>query len=110
MSIERPGKSASVRDKTFTFVDLFAGIGGMRLAFEAAGGRCVFSSEWDRYCQKTYFANFGAVPHGDITKIAVEDIPFHDILAAGFPCQPFSLYNEVDKNRVHGCFYLVLRF
>jgi len=84
-----------VREKTksakLTFVDLFAGIGGMRLAFEGSGCQCVFSCEWDKYCQKTYFENFGETPHGDITKINACDIPDHDILAAGFPCQPFSI-------------------
>ena len=74
----------------FTFIDLFAGIGGMRLAFEQAGGKCVFSSEWDRFAQLTYQSNFGDIPHGDITKISTRDIPEHDILLAGFPCQPFS--------------------
>lgn len=74
----------------FTFIDLFAGIGGIRLAFERAGGECIFSSEWDKNCQKTYQANFGEVPHGDITKIKEEDIPEFDVLVAGFPCQPFS--------------------
>lgn len=72
------------------FIDLFAGIGGMRLGFESIGAKCVFSSEWDPHAQKTYAANFGEVPHGDITQIPVEDIPPHDILLAGFPCQPFS--------------------
>ena len=72
------------------FVDLFAGIGGIRLAFEAAGCECVFSSEWDKYAQKTYSANFGEVPHGDITKIDAGAVPPFDILTAGFPCQPFS--------------------
>ena len=72
------------------FIDLFAGIGGMRLAFEATGGICVFSSEWDKYAQKTYQANFGDLPDGDITKISEKDIPKFDILLAGFPCQPFS--------------------
>ena len=75
----------------FKFIDLFAGIGGMRLAFEAHGGECIFSSEWDRYCQRTYYDNFGDMPSGDITKIHERDIPDHDILAAGFPCQPFSI-------------------
>jgi len=75
----------------FKFVDLFAGIGGMRLAFEGNGCECVFSSEWDKYCQKTYFENFGETPLGDITKINPADVPDHDILAAGFPCQPFSI-------------------
>jgi DNA (cytosine-5)-methyltransferase 1 len=74
----------------FRFIDLFAGVGGMRLAFEKAGGKCVFSSEWDKYSQQTYAANFHEVPHGDITQIAEGDIPKFDILLAGFPCQPFS--------------------
>lgn len=82
----------------FTFIDLFAGIGGMRLAFEKQGGVCVFSSEWDEYAQKTYLANFGVLPQGDITKIAADDIPAHDILAAGFPCQPFSIAGVSKKN------------
>lgn len=79
------------RQKQFTFIDLFAGIGGMRLAFEAAGGECVFSSEWDKYSQQTYEANFGEKPEGDIRLIPARDIPDHDILLAGFPCQPFSI-------------------
>lgn len=74
----------------FTFIDLFAGIGGTRMGFERANGKCVFSSEWDNYCQKTYEANFGDVPHGDITKIESKQIPDFDVLVAGFPCQPFS--------------------
>ena len=81
-------KSATVRP--FKFIDLFAGVGGMRLGFEAAGGKCVFTSEWDRFAQTTYQANFGEIPHGDITQIAAEEIPRFDILLAGFPCQPFS--------------------
>lgn len=72
------------------FIDLFAGIGGMRLAFESAGAVCVFSSEWDKYAQKTYEVNFGEKPFGDITEIDENDIPKFDILLAGFPCQPFS--------------------
>lgn len=75
----------------FTFIDLFAGIGGMRLAFQNLGGKCVFSSEWDKYAQITYEKNFGEVPFGDITKINERDIPEHDILVAGFPCQAFSI-------------------
>jgi len=74
----------------FDFIDLFAGIGGMRLGFESAGGKCVFSSEWDKDSQKTYAANFNEVPHGDITQIEAQDIPNFDMLLAGFPCQPFS--------------------
>lgn len=74
-----------------TFIDLFAGIGGFRIAFEKAGATCVFSSEWDKYAQETYLANYGERPFGDITKIQTSDIPDHDILTAGFPCQPFSI-------------------
>jgi DNA (cytosine-5)-methyltransferase 1 len=72
------------------FIDLFAGIGGIRLAFEDIRTNCVFSSEWDKFSKKTYEANFGDVPYGDITEIDAVDIPSHDILLAGFPCQPFS--------------------
>lgn len=75
----------------FTFIDLFAGIGGMRLAYEQAGGRCVYSNEWNKYSQQTYFANFREQPYGDITKVDENSIPDHDILVAGFPCQPFSI-------------------
>lgn len=83
-------KRSRGQDAAFTFVDLFAGIGGMRLGFESGGGECVFSSEWDRFSQITYEANFHEVPHGDITKIHAGEIPNFDILLAGFPCQPFS--------------------
>lgn len=75
----------------FRFIDLFAGIGGMRLAFESQEGKCVFSSEWDKYCQNTYFANFGEKPNGDITQVDESLVPDHDVLVAGFPCQPFSI-------------------
>lgn len=75
----------------FKFIDLFAGIGGIRIPFEELGGECVFTSEWDKFAQQTYSANFGEIPEGDITKIPVEAIPRHDILLAGFPCQPFSM-------------------
>lgn len=77
----------------FTFIDLFAGMGGFRLAMQAQGGKCVFSSEWNAYSQKTYFSNFGDMPFGDITKEVTKSfIPKHfDILCAGFPCQPFSI-------------------
>ena len=76
---------------TFTFIDLFAGIGGTRLAFEKAGGTCVFSSEIDKFARQTYFTNFGEMPSGDIRTIGENDIPDHDVLLAGFPCQPFSI-------------------
>ena len=72
------------------FIDLFAGIGGMRIAFESDISQCIFSSEWDKYARKTYEKNFGEMPYGDINSIAINDIPNHDILLAGFPCQPFS--------------------
>jgi DNA (cytosine-5)-methyltransferase 1 len=75
---------------SFTFIDLFAGIGGIRLGFEKFKGECVFTSEWDKYSQITYQVNFGDEPNGDITKTDVKDIPKHDILLGGFPCQPFS--------------------
>ena len=77
----------------FTFIDLFAGMGGFRLAMQAQGGKCVFSSEWNKYAQKTYFANFGEMPFGDITKESTKSyIPdSFDVLCAGFPCQPFSI-------------------
>ena len=75
---------------TFTFIDLFAGIGGFHLAMEKLGGRCVFASEWDEDCKRTYESNYGVTPFGDITKIDEKDIPHHDVLCAGFPCQPFS--------------------
>ena len=73
------------------FIDLFCGIGGFRIAFERAGCECVFSSDWDKHSQVTYEANFGEKPHGDIHQVAVADIPPHDILCGGFPCQPFSI-------------------
>jgi len=75
----------------FRFIDLFAGIGGMRLGFQSVGGKCVFSSEWDPLAQETYAANFGERPHGDITQIDPASVPGHDILLAGFPCQAFSI-------------------
>ena len=81
------------KNPKFTFIDLFAGIGGFRIAMQSQGGKCVFSSEWNAYAQKTYFANFGDMPFGDITKELTKSyIPRHfDILCAGFPCQPFSI-------------------
>ena len=90
----------------FTFIDLFAGIGGMRLAYESAGGHCVYSSEWNKYSQQTYYANFGEQPEGDITRVDENSIPDHDILVAGFPCQPFSIAGVSKKQslgRATGC-------
>ncbi|MFC1926219.1 DNA (cytosine-5-)-methyltransferase [Chloroflexota bacterium] len=75
----------------YKFIDLFAGIGGTRLGLETAGFKCVFSSEWDKYCQITYEANFGEKPVGNIREVPSKSIPDHDILVAGFPCQPFSI-------------------
>ena len=74
----------------FKFIDLFAGVGGIRIPFEELGGDCVFSSEWDKFSQQTYEANFGEIPHGVITEIDAKDIPKHDLLVGGFPCQAFS--------------------
>jgi len=84
-------RPATVEGIPFTFIDLFAGIGGMRLGLERVGGRCVFTSEWNKYAQKTYSKWFGEMPEGDIRDISPADIPDHDVLAAGFPCQPFSI-------------------
>lgn len=78
----------------FKFIDLFAGIGGIRIGFESVGGKCVFSSEWDKDACKTYFANFGETPLGDITQITADQIPDFDILLGGFPCQPFSIIGD----------------
>src|SRR5690242_1867219 len=87
------------------FIDLFCGIGGFRFAFERAGARCVFSSDWDKHSQITYEANFGEKPHGDIHSVAVADIPKFDILCGGFPCQPFSIAGvskKISLGRKHG--------
>lgn len=87
------------RNGAFTFIDLFAGIGGMRAGFEAAGGSCVFTCEWNLWAQKTYRENFGAEDiAGDITRIHEDEIPDHDVLLAGFPCQPFSIAGVSKKN------------
>lgn len=94
------GQSARLR-----FIDLFCGIGGFRIGFERAGCECVFSSDWDKYSQITYKANFGEEPKGDIHAVAIADIPAHDILCGGFPCQPFSIAGVSKKNslgRKHG--------
>lgn len=80
------------------FIDLFAGIGGMRIAYESNGGLCVYSSEWNKYSQQTYQANFGELPDGDITQVDASTIPDHDVLVAGFPCQPFSIAGVSKKN------------
>ena len=77
--------------KNFKFIDLFAGIGGIRIPFDELNGDCVFSSEFDKYAAQTYSENFGHLPHGDITKIDLDEIPKHDLLLAGFPCQAFSM-------------------
>lgn len=92
---------------SFTFIDLFAGIGGLRRAMESAGGHCVFTSEWDKYAQQTYHANFAdnRPVEGDIRKVDAADIPEHNVLVAGFPCQPFSIAGVSKKNalgRLHG--------
>ena len=83
----------------FRFIALFAGIGGIRIPFEELGGECVFSSEWDKYSQMTYEANFGERPKGDITKIKAEDIPKHDLLVGGFPCQDYSVAKQMSKSK-----------
>lgn len=83
-----------IKDKTLkdmTFIDLFAGLGGFRLALESLGARCVYSNEWDKHVQKVYESNFGEIPEGDITSVDEKSIPNHDILCAGFPCQAFSI-------------------
>ena len=102
----RPAKNSG---ENFRFIDLFAGIGGLRRGFDAIGGKCVFTSEWNTYSQLTYLSNYqdgsDHVMAGDITKIASEEIPPHDVLVAGFPCQPFSIAGVSKKNalgRKHG--------
>lgn len=92
-------------DKQLRFIDLFCGIGGFRIAFQNAGARCVWSCDWNEYARKTYHENFQETPHGDIHTAAVSEIPAHDILCGGFPCQPFSLAGVSKKNslgRKHG--------
>ena len=96
--LNKQAQTAVPPDAGFTFIDLFAGIGGMRIAYESAGGHCVYSNEWNKYSQQTYFANFGEQPEGDITKVDAASIPDHDVLVAGFPCQPFSIAGVSKKN------------
>ena len=107
LSAQHVAQAADAPPAKFTFIDLFAGVGGIRRGFEAAGGKCVFTSEWNRFARQTYMANF-ACNHpfpGDITQVNVEDIPSHDVLVGGFPCQPFSIAGVSKKNalgRPHG--------
>src|SRR6185369_14697630 len=96
--ILNPLTSSTEYMKKFTFIELFAGIGGFRIAFEKSGAKCVFASEWDEFAANTYEANFGKRPSGDITKLDLEEIPEHDILTAGFPCQPFSIAGVTKHN------------
>ena len=91
----------SIARPKFTFIDLFAGIGGFRITMQEKGGKCVFSSEWDAFAKKTYEANFGEVPSGDIREVIEESIPDHDVLCAGFPCQPFSLAGISARNSLN---------
>lgn len=105
--LQEPSAPYIVKRSAFQFIDLFAGIGGTRLGFEAAGGQCVFTSEWDKFSCQTYRANHSDLHTiaGDITKVDAADIPDHDVLVAGFPCQPFSLAGVSKKNslgRDHG--------
>lgn len=104
-----PSGEPPVGPAAFHFIDLFAGIGGTRIPFEKLGGRCVFTSEWDPFARKTYAANFhdgpGHLFGGDLTKVHEDDVPDHDVLLAGFPCQPFSIAGVSKKNalgRPHG--------
>lgn len=91
----------SMKRQRFRFIDLFCGIGGMRLGLEKAGGKCVLSSEINKYAMETYEANFHEMPLGDIRRIRSRDIPDHDVLAAGFPCQPFSLAGVSKRNSLN---------
>ncbi|WP_412471227.1 DNA cytosine methyltransferase [Halobacteriovorax sp. RT-2-4] len=90
LSEGKPYYQPEDQEYKFKFIDLFAGVGGIRLGFQKNNGKCVFTSEWDKFAQKTYHANFGEWPDGDITKIPSSSIPDHDILLGGFPCQAFS--------------------
>lgn len=105
---QKPSANDNKDKPVFTFIDLFAGIGGLRRGFETISGKCVFTCEWDRYSQKTYLANFPDDDHnivGDIRNVGNNDVPAHDVLLAGFPCQPFSIAGVSKKNalnRPHG--------
>ena len=106
---ERAARQTGRADPAFRFIDLFAGIGGLRRGFDAIGGRCVFTSEWNKYAEATYRANYYDGPDhvfaGDITKVEAASIPAHDVLLAGFPCQPFSIAGVSKKTslgREHG--------
>jgi DNA (cytosine-5)-methyltransferase 1 len=107
LKLQVAARATPQSDAAFSFVDLFAGIGGLRKAVESAGGRCVFTSEWDRFAQQTYHANFpdNRPIAGDIRAVDAAEIPQHDVLIAGFPCQPFSIAGVSKKNalgRLHG--------
>ncbi len=97
-------------DSKFKFIDLFAGIGGFRLALQSCGGDCIFSSEWDASAKQTYYSNYGEVPFGDITKIDPKMIPDFDILAGGFPCQPFSSIGKREgfKHKTQGTLFFYI--
>ncbi len=106
-SVVDDGRSPTPEQPTFRFVDLFAGIGGLRRGFEPLGGTCVYTSEWNRFAKLTYLANYDCdhTVAGDITEVDVDEIPEHDVLLAGFPCQPFSIAGVSKKNalnRPHG--------
>ncbi len=103
--MESQTRKPASRKSPLRFIDLFCGIGGFRIGFEQAGGECVFSSDWDKYSQKTYAANFSETPVGDLRAVRSAEVPAHEILCGGFPCQPFSLAGVSKKNslgRAHG--------
>ncbi|MBC8770536.1 DNA (cytosine-5-)-methyltransferase [Arenibacter sp. BSSL-BM3] len=110
--LNKSARFPAPENPNFKFIDLFAGIGGFRLGGQKNNGKCVFSSEWDKFAQQTYKENFGEIPFGDITKIEANAIPNHDVLFAGFPCQPFSYSgrNEGFKDKTRGTlFFDILR-